>query len=272
MVKSLETALRNKSGNQLSGVIATLQSALSRLNTPEIFWLLSGDDFSLNLNDPANPCWLSIGNVPDLADTFAPVISLITTVALKQMNQQGKHKSMVILDEAPTIFIPHIDRIPATARSNKLAFAYCAQDLSQIEKAYGRVNMEAIIGNLNNQFYGRLTSHKSAEHVSKMFGKDDFLYDSYSENQSSNPSGNSSGSGTSQSYRERDRVRPQQLLQFDPGKFACFLVESNTKELIANLERRMCKRFEMPIVHPEIDFKGNFKAIYEEVKGIIPQG
>lgn len=296
MIKSLETALRNNSKNQLSGVIATLQSALSRINIPEIFWILSGDDISLNINDPKNPIWLSVGNNSGLSDTFAPVISLIFTVALKQMNQSGKHKSMVLLDEAPTVFIPNIDRIPATARSNKVSFVFCAQDISQIEKGYGKINTEVLLSNMNNQFYGRLSSPKSAEHVSKMFGRDDYLYTSESESRSSissySGSSDNIGQGRSYSYRERDRVRPQELLSFDPGKFAIFLVESKDKNFISMLHKEKDPKVHFDNAHNDfidlhnkfglggqiteisntnkkIDFKDNFKAIYDQVKEIV---
>jgi type IV secretory pathway TraG/TraD family ATPase VirD4 len=267
MIKSLETALRNQAKNQLSGVVSTLQSALSRINTPEIFWVLSGNDISLNINDPQNPIWLSVGNDPGLADTFAPVISLIFTVALKQMNQPNKHKSIVIVDEAPTVFIPNVDRIPATARSNKVSFVFCAQDISQIEKGYGKTNTDVLLSNLNNQFYGRLSSPKSAEHVSKMFGKDDFLYSSESQSTSSGQSF-TKGQSKSFSYRERDRVRPQELLNFDPGKFAGFLVESNKKEFIATLKEEMYYIMETPVMHQNCSPKSIFKTIHDQIREI----
>jgi hypothetical protein len=43
------------------------------------------------------------------------------------MNQQGKRHSFFLLDEGPTLFIPKLDQLPATARSNKVATIYMAQ-------------------------------------------------------------------------------------------------------------------------------------------------
>ena len=87
-----------------------------------------------------------------MVEAFAPLISCICTVALKSMNQQNKHHSFVLLDEAPTLYIPKFEQIPATARSNKVVTIFMAQDLSQIEKNYGMKEAETIVSNLNNHF------------------------------------------------------------------------------------------------------------------------
>ena len=101
---------------------------------------------------------LCIGNSPTLSDTFAPVIACLVAVATKQMNQQGKRHSFVLLDEGPTLFIPKLDQLPATARSNKVATIYMAQDFAQMRKEYGQNKAEAITSNLNNQLFGRMAS------------------------------------------------------------------------------------------------------------------
>ena len=160
MVRSIVTAIRNKADKQIAGVIASLQIMVTRINSPEIVWVLSGDDFDMNINDPQRPKLLCLGSDPSLVDTFSPVVSLIITVALKQMNQQGKRKSFVLLDEAPTLFIPKFEVVPATARSNKVASVYMAQDFAQMNDMFGQEKSEVIIANLSNQFYGKLSTNR----------------------------------------------------------------------------------------------------------------
>ena len=97
------------------------------------------------------------------------------------MNQAGKHHSAVLLDEAPTLYIPKLEIIPATARSNKVSISFFAQDISQIVSQYGQKNADLIISLLNNQFFGRVSSQKTAEYVSKLFGKTDQYFESHSQ-------------------------------------------------------------------------------------------
>jgi type IV secretory pathway TraG/TraD family ATPase VirD4 len=187
MIRSIITAVDMEASSQTAGMVSTLQLGLGRINTPEICYVLSGDEFSLDINDPAAPRMLCIGTSPALADTFAPVISCLVTVALKLMNSQGKHHSYVLLDEGPTLYIPKLDQLPATARSNRVATIYMAQDFSQMKKQYGQNEAEAITSNLNNQFFGRVANLHTAEYVSRLFGREDRLM--RSEGLSNNQSG-----------------------------------------------------------------------------------
>lgn len=272
MVKSLETAVRNSSTEQLSGVIATLQDAMSVLNTPELFWVMSGNDFSLRLNDPAAPAWLSLGNSAELADTYSPALSLIATVALKQMNRAGGHPSLVLLDEAPTLYIPKLETIPATGRSNKIGLGFFAQDTSQIVAQYGQKNADVILGLLNNQLYGRVSSQRTAEHVSKLFGRFDKEFTSYTasrgKTQAAISSSRNEGTSTSRALQERDRVRAQELLGLHVGEFVGFLVESRSKEFRAQLGLVESHPEPSPILYPEANPEAAFNLIHGQI-GLI---
>lgn len=277
MIKSLDSAMRNESNQQLTGVISTLQSALSVLNTPEIFWVFTGNDFPLDLNNPQRPLWLSIGNTPQLHDTYSPLLSLIATVALKQMNQPDKHPSMVILDEAPTLFIPKLDMIPATARTNKVGLAFFAQDLAQIVNQYGQKQTDVLISNLNNQFFGRVSHPKTAEHVSKLFGKHDeyFTTQSQSTGRSSNLGlgvgvGSNSGKTTSQTIQERERIKPQEVVNFNVGQFCGVLAEGMNREFNTQFKRIDANPAALPtktIPNPE----GNFKLVHKQAAELVSE-
>lgn len=236
LISSILTSYENKALGQLSGTIGTLQLALNRFNSPEIAYVLSSDDVNLDLNDPKDPTFLCIGNIPTLQATYSPVISLIITVATKMMNNPNKHHSIVILDEAPTIYIPNLEVIPATGRENKVALVFACQDFSQITDAYGKDKTNTIIANLANQFYGRVSHHETAEYMIKLGGKHDVLMTSYSSSSGQNSSsgaflsgqgssGSSSSSSSSSSYQLRDWLTVQQIRDFQQGQFFTILVE-----------------------------------------------
>ena len=174
LIASITSA--SKSENTIAGVFSTIQNYLAVLNTPEIFWVMSGDQVPLDLNSSETPGVLVVGNDPALSSTFSPLISLIVATAIKRMNQQGRLPSLVLLDEAPTLFIPNFAQLPATARSNKVATVYAVQDVAQMEALTSRQESEMILANLSNQFWGRTTNTATAERVSKMFGKIDKTY------------------------------------------------------------------------------------------------
>ncbi len=279
MIRSILTAVENGASNQTAGMISTLQLALARINTPEICYVLSGNEFSLDLNDSANPKVLCIGTSPTLCETFSPVISCLITVALKQMNQQGKHHSFVLLDEGPTLYVPKLDQLPATARSNKVATIYMAQDFSQMKKQYGQNEADALISNLNNQFFGRVASLSTAEYVSRLFGKEDRLLRSegHSDNQTkagtfsldSKAGSGSYGSSVSYSLQERTVIHPQELLQLEVGHFLGNAVETGQTSFSARFKPTSYFKESLPIITTHADKELNYQRIILESQAIL---
>ena len=278
MVRSIATAIRNKADKQIAGVIASLQIMVTRINSPEIVWVLTGDDFTMNINDPANPKLLCLGSDPGLVDTFSPVVSLIITVALKQMNQQGKRKSFVLLDEAPTLYIPKFEVIPATARSNKVATVYLAQDIAQMVDMFGREKAEVIVANLSNQFYGKVSSVQTAKAVSEMIGKEEQLITNRSQGSSRGSKGNRNLSqNTSTSQQERALIKPQEVMQLQPGEFVGQTVESSipffraqTKETKIRQQygiKSFASLAESASMQSAMDV--NFRQVRKEVKAVV---
>jgi type IV secretory pathway TraG/TraD family ATPase VirD4 len=279
MIRSIITAVDMEASNQTAGMVSTLQLGLGRINTPEICYVLSGDEFSLDINDPKAPKMLCVGTSPTLADTFAPVISCLVTVALKLMNSQGKHHSYVLLDEGPTLYIPKFDQLPATARSNKVATIYMAQDFSQMKKEYGQNEAEAITSNLNNQFFGRIANLHTAEYVSRIFGKEDRLMRSegLSNNQPSSiglgldgrTSAGSTGNSVNYSLQERNRIYPQELLNLKVGQFIGTTVETASPNFSMHLTGIDFEDGKIaPFAH-SVDVDTNYKRVVLEVEAIL---
>ena len=230
MTMSIYNAMQRKADGQVSGVIGTLQGAIAQLNTPELMYIFSGDDFSLNVNDPQNPIILTVGSYPTLTQTFAPLCSLVITVATKLMNQPAKAPSFVLLDEAPTIFVPNLEVLPNTGRSNKVATVLMCQDLAQLTDGYGREKADVLFASCNTHFYGRVASSVTADILSKQFGKTDKVYTTASEGGKGLQGFIMPHKTKSETVQERDVMKSATFLQMGVGEFAGIAVESNVTQ------------------------------------------
>lgn len=210
---------------QTAGVLATLSNALRRIAIPEITYVLMGDDFSLNLNNTERPTLLCISNIQKLQASYSPVISLIVSMALKQMSDENKHPSAVLLDEGTTLIIPGFDNIPNTARSNKVASIFCIQDKVQGEDAYGRIGRDKILAGLSNMFFGKVTDPDTAEWYSKVYGTFEKKFQSYTRK-----FGEFGASSYNESVREVTRYKPNEFINLEPGHFFGVIADGNKKE------------------------------------------
>lgn len=143
------------------------------------------------------------------------------------MNQPNKEQSFVLLDEAPTCYIPNLEVLPNTGRSNKIATVIMCQDLSQLTDGYGKEKADVLFSSCNNHFYGRVASSHTSEVLSKQFGKEDRTYVTKSSGKSLGLTVNQS-KGTNETVQERDAMKPAQFLKLDVGQFAGIAVESNS--------------------------------------------
>ena len=278
-VASLKQAMKNDATNQISGVVSTLQTNLAKLNTPDIFWVLSGNDIDLNINDPLNPKFVCIGNESTLAETYAPVISLLVSVALKQMNQPDKHKSIVLVDELPTLYINRLEQTPATARSNKVATVLACQDFSQLLDRYGRDKAQVVLSNMGNQFFGRTVNKDSAQMICQLFGKADQTFkttsngDNYYQSSIFGKHINSLNKSTNETIQERDRVKTTDVMNLGPGQFYGFIAEGNAQEILKSQfripENLQADSFEFPLKATNEDIQVNYLKIIWEAKSMF---
>ncbi|CCH57695.1 type IV secretory pathway VirD4 components-like protein (plasmid) [Fibrisoma limi BUZ 3] len=275
-VASLRGAIERKAEAQVAGIDSTLKTALRKINTKEIAWVLSGNDFSLNLNDPEEPKFVTLGNYDGLRGVFGPVLALIATVALKQMNQPGKQNSVVILDEAPTIYIPGLEHIPATARSNKVATVFAAQDIAQIEDAYGRLKKDTLIANLSNQFWGRVGLVGTAQYVAELWGKHEVVQTTKSVSKSTAGatifSQATYSKSSSESRQERQRIQINDVTELKEGEFFGQLVESEYSSFKAQLKAPQIGPLPQMLPFQDISseqIRANFLQIQKDVQEIL---
>ena len=156
--------------DQLMGQIASAKIPLSRMISPALYWVMSADEFSLDINNPDEPKILCIGNNPDRQSIYGAALGLYNSRIVRLINQKGKLKSSIIIDELPTIYFRGLDNLIATARSNKVAVCLGFQDFSQLERDYGEKEAKVIENTVGNIFSGQVMGD-TARILSERFGK-----------------------------------------------------------------------------------------------------
>ena len=132
--------------DQLQGQIASAKIPLSRMISPQLYWVMTGNDFTLDINNPEDPKILCVGNNPDRQNIYSAALGLYNSRIVRLINKKGKLKSSIIIDELPTIYFRGLDNLIATARSNKVAVCLSFQDFSQLERDYGQEEAIAVFG------------------------------------------------------------------------------------------------------------------------------
>ncbi|MXN91686.1 type IV secretion system DNA-binding domain-containing protein [Flavobacterium sp. Sd200] len=170
LINPFVNAYLNDVMEQLEGQIASAKVAMARLSSPQLYYVLSGNDFTLDINNPEAPKVVCMGNNPQKIQIYGAVLSLYVTRLVKQVNKKGQLKSSLVFDEFPTLYLNNMDSLIATARSNKVATCLGIQDFSQLRKDYGREQADVIVNIVGNIISGQVTGD-SAKQLSERFGK-----------------------------------------------------------------------------------------------------
>ncbi|SEP06157.1 conjugal transfer protein MobC [Flavobacterium sp. fv08] len=170
LINPFVNAYLNDVMEQLEGQIASAKVAMARLSSPQLYYVLSGNDFTLDINNPKEPKIVCMGNNPQKIQIYGAVLSLYVTRLVKQVNKKGKQKSSLIFDEFPTIYLNNMDSLIATARSNKVSTCLGIQDFSQLRKDYGREQADVLVNIVGNIVSGQVTGD-TAKQLSERFGK-----------------------------------------------------------------------------------------------------
>ena len=163
-------AWQNNAQDQLQGQIASAKIPISRIISPQLYWVMTGDDFTLDVNNPQAPKILCVGNNPDRQSIYSAALGLYNSRIIRLINKKHRLKSAVIIDELPTVYIRGLDNLIATARSNKVAVCLGFQDFSQLERDYGEKEAKVIQNTVGNLFVGQVVGD-TARTLSERFGK-----------------------------------------------------------------------------------------------------
>ncbi|KDN54692.1 conjugal transfer protein MobC [Flavobacterium seoulense] len=210
LINPFVNAYLNDVMEQLEGQIASAKIAMARLSSPQLYYVLSGNDFNLDINNTDEPKIVCMGNNPQKIQIYGAVLSLYVSRLIKQVNKKGKQKSSLIFDEFPTIYLNNMDSLIATARSNKVATCLGIQDFSQLRKDYGREQADVIMNITGNIISGQVTGD-TAKQLSERFGK--IMQDRES------VSINSGDTSISRSKQLESAVPPSKISSLSSGEF-----------------------------------------------------
>ncbi len=174
MLQPLKGALDRGADGQVAGNESSIQLPLIKLWNPEMFWVLAPEEdeaCNLDISSLENRTFLTICNDPSLDSAISPCIGVILSTVMRNINQKGKAPCLFCIDELPTIYIKNLDKLPATARSNRVSTFLACQDFSQLRRDYGDRESDTIIANMGNQFVGMINYNPSADRIAKMLGK-----------------------------------------------------------------------------------------------------
>lgn len=250
------------SERQTAGVKSSLANAFKKISTKKIFMVLSADDVPLNINSPDNPAIISIVNNPKKDASLSPVIAAIMHTVTKQMSERDQKPSFVLLEEAPTIRLSNMHRIPATLRSYDIATVYVMQDKVQNDMLYGEKASKAILSNLSYQFFGKVNDPDTAKYYERFF---EIV---------KNPTRSvSKGTGLSwearvtKGEREVPKRRAEIFFRLKQGEFVVF---ADGKDRKVRFKRPAIQRnLPEPAEITPLDLERNLIKVHDEVKSIF---
>ncbi len=210
-------AIQDQAYEQLQGQIASARVPLNRFASKTLYWTLSGDDFSLEINNPEEPKIICVGNNPRRQSVYGTTLAMLMSQLFKIINNPGKMHSAVLIDELPTIYLKGLDNLINTARSNKVAVVIGAQDKSQLVKDYDQKESDVIFNTVGNVFAGAVKG-ETAESLSKSFGKVDREMRSFQESDTSEH--------VTYSFQQREVLPASKIEALSQGTFCGYVADS----------------------------------------------
>jgi len=251
------------SERQTAGVKSTLANALKRISTQRIFMALSADDVPLDINNPDNPTVISIVNNPKFETSYSPVIATIIHTITKQMSVRNSKPSFLLMEEAPTLRLLNMHRIPATLRSYDIATIYVMQDKIQNDMMYGDKASKAILSNLSYQFFGKVNDPDTAKYYERFFEivKDPTRSVSRGHNLDFD-------TRVTTGEKEIPKIRADVFFRLKQGEFVTY-ADGRDKRVQFKLNRIPRELPKPEDEFSETDLQDNFERIYKEVRSLF---
>lgn len=274
LINPFVSAFQNKAKEQLEGQIASAKIGLARLSSPQLYYVLSGNDFTLDVNNPKEPKIVCVGNNPQKLQVYGAVLSLYISRMIKLVNRKDQLKSSLVFDEFPTIYFNNMDSLIATARSNKVATTLAVQDFSQLKKDYGAEQSDVITGIVGNIISGQVTGD-TAKKLSETFGK--IMQDRQS------MSINSSDTSTTKSTQLEYAIPASKISSLSSGEFVGIVADNPDCKIKLKVfhseiqnDHSAIKAEEdnykpIPIIAKvsDLDIQENYKRIKEDIEDIF---
>ncbi len=259
--KSMASSFINgmDSDKQTAGVKSTLANAFKKISSQQLFFVLSKDEVPLNVNDGKNPAVITIINQPKYESAYSPIIAAIMHTCIKQMSVRRQKSSFLMMEEAPTIKLLNMHRIPATLRSYDIATIYVMQDKVQNDILYGDKMSKAILSNLSYQFFGKVNDPDTAKYYESFF--EIIKKPTHSISKSS---GLSFESRITKGEKEVSKRRADIFFRLKQGEFVAF-ADGKDKKVRFKLQKIKKQKPPRPKLYSTEDMRMNYERIYREI-------
>lgn len=263
-MSSMLTAWKMGASQQTAGAVSSAQTPLSLLNNKNIFWVLSAnnmDEFNLDITNKNNPSLLCIGNAPSIKEAVSPAISCIMSVVMSQMNNPGKAKSVLLVDEFPTVNIQGIDIFIGTARKHYVSTILALQDFNQAVRDYGEKSAQILKTSCGNQFFGMTGNDNTAKAVQDLLGEVKEVSESFTTQDT--------GSGSqSESLQKEKAIKGRDVAGQSTGHFIGKVANGNPPFFNTQFNREVGFQSEIPHFSVVVDTK-DFKKNKELMDAIV---
>ena len=224
---------------------------------------LSADEVPLDINSQEKPGVISIVNNPKYESAYSPIIATIIHTITKQMSVRNAKPSFLMMEEAPTIRLLNMHRIPATLRSYNIATVYVMQDKIQNDMMYGDKASKAILSNLSYQFFGKVNDPDTAKYYERFFELIKQPTKSISKS-----SGLSFESRITKGEKEVSKRRADIFFRLKQGEFITFAdgKDKKIRFVLPEIEKGL------PInqkKNTNLEVEENFEKTYKEVKSLF---
>ena len=250
------------SERQTAGVRSTLANALKKISSRQLFMVLSKDEVPLNINNDENPAVISLVNHPKYESAFSPIIAAVLHTVIKEMSVRHQKPSFLLMEEAPTLRLPNMHRIPATLRSYDIATVYVMQDKVQNEILYGDKISRAILSNLSYQFFGKVNDPDTAKYYERFF--EIVRKETTSVNRGHNLNFDTR---ITTGEKEVAKRRADMFFRLEQGEFIAF-ADGRDKKLQFKLQNMKKEVPPKTNYFTQEDLRMNFERIYREVNSI----
>ena len=248
------------SQNQTAGVLGTVSTALSEMDSEKIFYSLNGNDFNLKINEAENQLYVSVGNHSQFHQAFKAPLALIFSTMIRLNNVdaiKGENRIplFIPMDEFNTIRVPNIEIVSTTGRSRKLKGAFSTQCFSLITRDYGKERKDALISSCGNIIIGNNGNEETLLKAANMIGKRDIIKKTNSKSKSNSNYNDSENIGQSKSEQEKYVIKPHEIAEFQPGEFVAKIASS--KQTFVKFRAKYEE-------YPEQDYIDNYKGKYDK--------
>lgn len=219
---AFKDAFQNKSMEMLDGQLASARIPLMRLDSPDIYYVLSGNDLRLEINDPVAPAIVCLGGDSRRHEALAPVMSLYIDRLNRQINRPGGHPVAVVIDEFATVRAISVLETIATGRSNNIMPVVVVQDFSQLRQRYSHDEADQVFNTVGNLICGQVAGD-SARWVSERFQSQGGLKTTIAAGEVS--------VSTSKTEVSAGAITPSVLAQLSSGEFVGVVADDPDKKI-----------------------------------------